>query len=116
MAATFFGAVTTRTPSEERLESCLMRARGSELEIGASSFFSVSAEDSSMMLLDMQAMLRKSSSNFSHFSRDSVNIASLTRSKSSQEFLKKGSSKKKSLIVTGTLAPAISQFMFELPM
>merc|ERR1712045_596949 len=63
--------------------------------------------DSSMMLLDMQAMLRKSSSNFFHMSLDSVNMASLTLSKSSQLFLKKGSSKKKSLMVTGTLDPDI---------
>merc|ERR1719192_2740447 len=82
------------------LESCLIRDLGGSL--GASAF-SVAAEDSSMMLFDLQAMLRKSSSNFFHMSRLSVNMASFTRSKSSQLFLKNGSSKKKSLMVTGTL-------------
>merc|ERR1719278_199011 len=82
------------------LESCLIRDLGSP-----PSAFSVLAGPSSMMLLDMQAMLRKSSSNFLHISRLSVNMASLTLSKSSQLFLKKGSSKKKSLMVTGTRDP-----------
>merc|ERR1719189_1269094 len=82
-------------------ESCLIR----DLLGSAPSFFSMVAGPSNMMLLDMQAMLRKSSSNFRHMSRLSVNMASLTRSKSSQLFLKKGSSKKKSLMVTGTLEP-----------
>merc|ERR1711931_595369 len=68
--------------------------------------------DSSMVLLDMQAMLRKSSSNFFHMSLDSVNMASLTLSESSQLFLKKGSSKKKSLMVTGTLDPDIFKKIF----
>merc|ERR1712110_378228 len=81
------------------LESCLIRDLGGT----SASAFSVLAGDSSMMLLDMQAMLRKSSSNFFHMSRLSVNIASFTLSKSSQLFLKNGSSKKKSLMVTGTL-------------
>merc|ERR1712214_259248 len=63
------------------------------------------AEDSSMMLLDMHAMFLKSSSNFFHMSLDSLNMASRTLPKSSQVFLKKGSSKKKSLMVTGTLDP-----------
>merc|ERR1719336_3367550 len=69
-------------------------------------------ECSNMMLFDIQAMLRKSSSNFFHMSLDSVNIASLTLSKSSQLFLKKGSSKKKSLMVTGTLDPDIFKKIF----
>ena len=49
-----------------------------------------------------QAMLRKSSSNRRHMSRDSWNIASRTRSKLSQDDRKNGSSKKKSRIVIGT--------------
>merc|ERR1712042_404356 len=54
-------------------------------------------------LLDMHAILRKSWSNFFHMSRDSSNIFSRTWSKLSQDALKSGSSKKKSLIVMGTL-------------
>merc|ERR1711976_570052 len=70
--------------------------------------------DSNMILFDIQAMLRKSSSNFFHISLDSVNMASLTLSKSSQLFLKNGSSKKKSLMVTGTLDPDIVSGIFVL--
>merc|ERR1712024_185102 len=91
------------------LESCLMRERGAA-PCSSSCSPAARAGDSSMILLDMQAMFRKSSSNFFHISRDSVNMASLTLSKSSQEFLKKGSSKKKSLTVTGTLDPDILMF------
>merc|ERR1712170_175800 len=91
------------------LESCLIRDLGAE--VCSSAVIAPPAGDSSMMLLDMQAMFRKSSSNFFHMSLDSVNMASLTLSKSSQEFLKKGSSKKKSLIVTGTLDPDILMFV-----
>merc|ERR1712045_228766 len=61
--------------SHRDLESCLIR------DLAASpppSAFSLVAGASSMMLLDMQAMLRKSSSNFFHMSRLSVNIASFT--------------------------------------
>merc|ERR1712073_296483 len=65
------------------LESCLIR-------LLLSFVISLqSCDDSSMILFDMQARLRKSSSNFFQFSLDSANILSLTFSKSSQEFLKK---------------------------
>merc|ERR1712117_305563 len=94
------------------LESCLIRDLGAE--VCSSAVIASPAGDSSMMLLDMQAMFRKSSSNFFHMSLDSVNMASLTLSKSSQEFLKKGSSKKKSLMVTGTLDPDILMFFARL--
>merc|ERR1719365_8341 len=70
-------------------------------------FSILSAEDLSMMLLDMQAIFLNSSSNFFHLSLDSSSILSLTLSKSSQEDLKNGSSKKKSLIVIGTLFPSV---------
>merc|ERR1719347_2393749 len=59
--------------------------------------------DSSMMLFVMQAIWRKSSSNLFQTSLDSSNMALFTFSKSDQELVKKGSSKKKSLMVTGTL-------------
>merc|ERR1711868_330153 len=93
------------------LESCLISDLGAD--VCSSEVMAPLAGDSSMML-DMQAMLRKSSSNFFHMSLDSVNMASLTLSKSSQEFLKKGSSKKKSLMVTGTLDPDIFMFFARL--
>merc|ERR1711868_326663 len=94
------------------LESCLISDLGAD--VCSSEVMTPLVGDSSMMLLDMQAMLRKSSSNFFHMSLDSVNMASLTLSKSSQEFLKKGSSKKKSLMVTGTLDPDIFMFFARL--
>merc|ERR1711963_763484 len=88
------------------LESCLIKDLFSLLLVILSCWFP-DPECSNMILFDIQAMLRKSSSNFFHISLDSVNIASLTLSKSSQLFLKKGSSKKKSPMVTGTLDPDI---------
>ena len=84
-------------------ESCLCRA----LLLSPSWLVVSSFCFSSMMLLDMHAIWRKSSSNFFHMSLDSWNMVSLTRSKSSQEDLKKGSSKKKSRMVIGTLLSAI---------
>merc|ERR1712214_251503 len=95
--------------SHRDLESCRISDLASDWLTSFSFSWAASsaplAEDSSMMLLDMHAMFLKSSSNFFHMSLDSLNIASRTLSKSSQVFLKKGSSKKKSLMVTGTLDP-----------
>merc|ERR1712001_403119 len=95
--------------SHRDLESCRISDLASDWLTSFSFSWAASsaplAEDSSMMLLDMHAMFLKSSSNFFHMSLDSLNMASRTLSKSSQVFLKKGSSKKKSLMVTGTLDP-----------
>merc|ERR1712018_278413 len=94
--------------SHRDLESCRISDLASDWLTSFSFSWAASsaplAEDSSMMLLDMHAMFLKSSSNFFHMSLDSLNMASRTLSKSSQVFLKKGS-KKKSLMVTGTLDP-----------
>merc|ERR1719339_415048 len=78
-----------------------------ELELAIFLELEPKLESSSMMLLVMQAICLKSSSNFFHMSRDSPNIFSRTPSKLSQEDLKNGSSKKNSLMVTGTLLSAI---------
>merc|ERR1712192_69452 len=92
-------------PSSYRaLLSCLARLLASSLLSSLPS----SIPGSSMMLFFMQALSRKSSSKRFHMSLLSLNMTSRTLSKSSHDFLKKGSSKKKSLMVTGTLAsPAI---------
>merc|ERR1719352_211495 len=92
-------------PSSYRaLLSCRARLLASSLLSSLPS----SIPGSSMMLFFMQALSLKSSSKRFHMSPLSLNMASRTLSKSSHDLLKKGSSKKKSLMVTGTLAsPAI---------
>merc|ERR1712066_849072 len=85
------------------LLSCLARLLASSLLNSLPS----SIPGSSMMLFFMHALSLKSSSKRFHMSLLSWNMASRTLSKSSQDLLKKGSSKKKSLMVTGTLDSAI---------
>merc|ERR1711934_152523 len=101
------GSIHLRGNIQPSSYRALLSCRAKLLASSLFSSFPSSIPDSSMMLFFMQALSRKSSSKRFHMSRLSLNMASRTLSKSSQDLLKKGSSKKKSLMVTGTLDSAM---------